>query len=171
MEITFPGDFSSDAEFFVFTGVITWLYCFASLAIYVFYSTLYADEQKNYPKVDFIVSTLLAMFWLAGSSAWANGLTGLKSACDPETWIFNSPNNAAICFKTQGDFYRFPKVKECLTTSSGTFGGANVSVVLGFLNFFLWTCNLWFLYKETKWYKGGDQALTPSTIENPNPEY
>ena len=28
MEITFPGNFSSDAEFFVFIGVISWLYCF-----------------------------------------------------------------------------------------------------------------------------------------------
>ena len=28
-DITFPGNFASDAQFFVFTGVITWLYCFA----------------------------------------------------------------------------------------------------------------------------------------------
>ena len=28
-DITFPGNFSSDAQFFVFTGVVTWLYCFA----------------------------------------------------------------------------------------------------------------------------------------------
>ena len=27
--VNFPGDFSSDAQFFVFIGVITWLYCFA----------------------------------------------------------------------------------------------------------------------------------------------
>ena len=29
-KFTFPGDFSSDAEFFVFVGVITWLYCAAT---------------------------------------------------------------------------------------------------------------------------------------------
>ena len=28
-DIDFPGNFSSDAEFFVFTGVFAWLYCFA----------------------------------------------------------------------------------------------------------------------------------------------
>ena len=27
-DIDFPGNFSSDAEFFVFTGVVAWLYCF-----------------------------------------------------------------------------------------------------------------------------------------------
>ena len=30
--IDFPGNFSSDAEFFVFTGVIAWLYCFVRFA-------------------------------------------------------------------------------------------------------------------------------------------
>ena len=76
-DIEFPGNFSSDAEFFVFTGVVAWLYCFArfestklllswissleavfsnncslySLAVYVFFNHLYVDQQKNYPKV------------------------------------------------------------------------------------------------------------------------
>ena len=27
---TFPGDFSSEAQFYVLVGVLTWLYCFAS---------------------------------------------------------------------------------------------------------------------------------------------
>ena len=26
--------------------------------------------------------------------------------------------------------------------------------IVGFLNFFLWTTNLWFLYKETRWFAG-----------------
>jgi len=171
MEITFPGNFASDAEFFVFTGVVTWLYCFASLGIYVFYANLYSDEQKNYPKVDFLVTLLLALFWLAGSSAWGNGLSGLKSSCNPETWIYNNEKEyAAICYKAQpANTYVFTKVGDCKATHFGTFGGANVSVVVGFLNCFLWACNLWFLYKDTKWYKGGDQAT--ATLENPDPEF
>jgi hypothetical protein len=28
-----------------------------------------------------------------------------------------------------------------------------VSVIIGFLNVFLWSANVWFLYKETKWYR------------------
>jgi hypothetical protein len=52
-----------------------------SLGLYLFYDSLYTDEQKHYPKVDFVVSVVLAMFWLAGSSAWANGLTQLKNIC------------------------------------------------------------------------------------------
>jgi len=174
-DITFPGNSASDAEFFVFTGVITWLYCFLSLAIYVFYSALYADEQKNYPKIDFIISALLAMFWLAGSSAWANGLSGLKRVCNPDTWIFdNEMEYAAICFRTIDDQghanYLNTHVKKCLSTSQGAFGGANVSVLLGFLNFFLWASNLWFLYKETKWFKGGNQSGSAVIIEDASTE-
>eukprot|EP00092_Neocalanus_flemingeri_P033349 GFUD01036264.1.p1 GENE.GFUD01036264.1~~GFUD01036264.1.p1 ORF type:complete len:288 (+),score=88.33 GFUD01036264.1:45-866(+) len=157
-DITFPGSFASDAQFFVFTGVVSWLYCFVSIAIYVLYSSLYMDNQKQYPRVDFLITALLAMFWLAGSAAWANGLTGLKLVSDPDNWIWTHHfEYAAICFKTTHNppTYLYPKIKECVTTSRGHFGGANVSVLLGFLNFFLWASNLWFLYKETNWFKGG----------------
>ena len=44
-----PGDFSSDAEFFVFTGVIAWLGASACLVIYVFFSPMYLDDNKKAP--------------------------------------------------------------------------------------------------------------------------
>ena len=44
-----PGDFSSDAEFFVFTGVIAWLGASACLVIYVFFSPMYLDDSKKAP--------------------------------------------------------------------------------------------------------------------------
>ena len=83
----FPGNYSSEAQFYVLVGVLTWLYCFASyvesfhiifiiifyiyfrLALYLFYSYLYTDEQKSYPKIDLIVAAVLAFIWLAASSA------------------------------------------------------------------------------------------------------
>jgi len=167
-DITFPGNFSSDAEFFVFTGVITWLYCFASIAVYVFYSSLYSNEQKNYPKVDFLITALLAFFWLAASSAWANGLNGMKQVADPDNWIYNNElENAAACFKTTIGTYAYPKIGECLSTAKGHFGGANISVLFGFLNVFLWVCNLWFLYKETNWFK---QKQDQANLGNGNVE-
>ena len=44
-----PGDFSSDAQFFVFTGVIAWLGAAACLVIYVFFSHRYLDDSKTAP--------------------------------------------------------------------------------------------------------------------------
>merc|ERR550534_2295062 len=126
----------------VFTGVFAWLYCFLSLAVYVFFNHLYIDQQKNYPKVDFVLTALLGMFWLAGSAAWANGLNGLKNVCA------RLPNSSMLCLSEEVD----------CSSSCSQFTEANISVLLGFLNCFLWTTNLWFLYKETKWFTGGGQV-------------
>ena len=46
-----PGDFSSDAQFFVFTGVIAWLGATACLVIYVFFSQRYLDDDKKAPLI------------------------------------------------------------------------------------------------------------------------
>jgi hypothetical protein len=39
-------------------------------------------------------------------------------------------------------------------TESGVinFSKLNISVTFGFLNFFLWACNIWFVYKETPFH-------------------
>ena len=43
------GDFSSDAQFFVFTGVISFLGTMGSLVVYVFFAEMYLSEQKRAP--------------------------------------------------------------------------------------------------------------------------
>jgi hypothetical protein len=141
VEITSPSNFDSDAKFFLLIGVVSWLYCFVryvsgdnylmmiiiifSIGIYLFYSTLYMDKQNKYPKIDFIITTLLSIFWLAAASAWANGLNGVNL-------VINHDNR----------------------TWTGHF-----TVLLGFINFFLWAANLWFLYKETSWFNGEKTKL------------
>ena len=45
------GDFSSDAQFFVFTGVLSFLGTMASLVIYVFFSDMYFSESKKAPMI------------------------------------------------------------------------------------------------------------------------
>lgn len=56
-KLMYPGgDFSSDAQFFVFTGVLSFLGTMASLVVYVFFADAYLSEQKRAPM---IVSFLL----------------------------------------------------------------------------------------------------------------
>ena len=45
----FPGNAKSDAEFFVFTGVIAWFGATACLVVYIFFSQKYLDEGKKGP--------------------------------------------------------------------------------------------------------------------------
>jgi len=46
-KVYFPGDFGSDAKFFVFIGVICWLYAILSLLVYTFMADVYEEEQKK----------------------------------------------------------------------------------------------------------------------------
>jgi len=145
-----PGDFKSDAEFFVFTGVVAFLGSALLVALYVFYNGLYMDEQKKAPLYDFMFTVVMAVFWLSSSAAWANGVITLKWIADAKNWIFASP--LSICQQDAAGSFVATGVRGCESTFNGSFGGANASVILGFLNFFLWSASLWFVYKETAWF-------------------
>jgi len=147
--ITFPGDYSSDAKFYVFIGVISWLFCILTCLVYGFMNEMYLDN-KNYPLYDMIISAALCFFFLAAASAWGHGLSGLKNSSDPNSWIFNS-EDALICKKNKdNNGYVNLAVVDCIATKLGTFAGANVSVLIGFLNCFLFGANVYYLYKETR---------------------
>merc|ERR1712154_753324 len=161
-EFTFPGDFSSDAQFFVFIGVIVWLYSMASLILYVFYSNLYTDEQKSFPKVDFLVAGILAFIWLAASSAWAHGFLSLKSTAYGTSCIYEAKYEFP-CEKDKDKFI-LANIESCKPYTLGGFGTGNASILLGFLNCFLWVCNTWFLYKETAWYRTRNPDLQTNGI-------
>ncbi|KAL5282135.1 hypothetical protein ACFFRR_005402 [Megaselia abdita] len=139
---------SSDCQFFVATGVLSFLYCIFIIFIYLVKDELYQSRKElpmavcikilffllilnNVNPQDFILTVILAVFWLSGSAAWSNGASQMKSITD-----VNLISNAC---------------KGC-TYTIGSFGKLNSSLIVGFLNFFLWTSNLWFIYKETIWF-------------------
>ena len=114
------------------------------MLVYGYYADKYLDDPKNFPKMDFMVSAVLAMFWLAGSAAWANGLTGLKFACNPDNWLYrwgrtssdlsNSLSRSdygGVCAKASNNVLKFSKIDSCNTLSAGSFAGANGAVLLG----------------------------------------
>ncbi|KAF4527272.1 hypothetical protein B566_EDAN006992 [Ephemera danica] len=84
------------------------------------------------------MTVFLALLWLSGSAAWANGLSGLKYSTDP---------NVLLKTKQCGENGL------CTNVTTGSFSSLEISVIFGFLNFFLWASDLWFLYKETSWFK------------------
>lgn len=161
--VSWPGDYSSDAKFYVFIGVVSWLFCIATTLFYGFNNEGYLDN-KSYPLYDMVVSIMLSFFFLASASAWAHSLSGLKWSSDPESWIYTS-NDALLCKKSPENSYIQTAVKRCFTTFSGTFAGGNVSVLIGFLNCFLFGANVYYLFKETRFYngnQGGNLENSPS---------
>ncbi|KAG0712572.1 Synaptophysin [Chionoecetes opilio] len=132
------GDFSSDAGFFVAVGVLAFLYSVAALALYCCFTALY-ENNDLVPIGDFAVHVVFVILWLAASCAWANSLSGLRSVAALDNIIANAPdcNEKFACSKV----------------TEARFGKLVSSVIFGFLNIFLWASNLWFLYKETRFYK------------------
>lgn len=59
---------------------------------------MYQDVNKRNPKIDFLITAVLAMFWLAGAAAWANGLTGLRWAVNTENWLDHSSICRSVLF-------------------------------------------------------------------------
>ncbi|XP_056000526.1 synaptophysin-like isoform X4 [Ostrea edulis] len=135
----------SSAEFYVFFGVMVFLYCMAALIVYLFFEELYR-RSNLWAIVDFVISAVITLLWLISSAAWAQGLVDLKYFTD---------------FKECGLFGRIPECKtvNCVQVDFPKFGSLNASVIFGFLNMVVWGGNLWFLFKETPWFKGrSDQS-------------
>lgn len=98
------------------------------------------------------MTTILAVFWFFGSTAWWNGASALKTVTDA----------AIIQAKCGGRTSVF----------TSTFSRLNTSLLFGYLNFFLWASDLWFLYKETHWFKErqqpSDDGAGGSNVNAPN---
>uniref|UniRef100_A0A665V2A6 Synaptoporin-like n=1 Tax=Echeneis naucrates TaxID=173247 RepID=A0A665V2A6_ECHNA len=139
-EIIFlDGDFSSAAQFFVTVGVSAFLYSLLATIVYVFYQNKYLKNNRG-PLVDFIVTIIFSFMWLASSCCWAKSLSDIKTATNPTQRCTNTKLDVTNHSST-------PLI--CLQ-------------VFGFVNVTLWIGNIWFVFKETGWYKTGQRYPTRS---------
>ncbi|KFM77524.1 Synaptophysin-like protein 2, partial [Stegodyphus mimosarum] len=84
VQLSLPFDFSNAAEFYVATGVLSFLYALTILVVYICFHQSYANNTKL-PLMDLVITVILSVFWLAGSSAWAQGVIDLKFYLRPAT--------------------------------------------------------------------------------------
>lgn len=154
-------NYKSESEYFVFTGVVSMLFVIAAVVYYVFFEDRAKEATStdigycSFPVVDFIFTIVLVIFWFTSSIAWASGLSGLKDATNVDSIYKGYPT----CSRAS-----------CHTFSGATYGAATVAVVFGFLNFFVWGGNLWFLFKETPWHSprsSGSKGAGESVPQEP----
>jgi len=108
------------------------------LVLYIFMDRLYRNDER-FPIIDFLITLIWTIFWIAGSSAWAQGVSNIRFQTSTDYVIGLVPDCA------NGQI--------CTATDSGTYANITVSVIFGFLNFILWLACIWFVYKETKFFK------------------
>uniref|UniRef100_V5GJ29 Putative mitsugumin 29 n=1 Tax=Ixodes ricinus TaxID=34613 RepID=V5GJ29_IXORI len=98
---------------------------------------------------DLGLSALLALFWFAGSCAWAQGKSDVK-------YYTSLPN-----FKNFVDVCKYDE-KTCEPETTASFATLNVSLILGFFNVLLWVAGCWFVFKETSFHAQAETKYSSS---------
>ena len=131
------GDSSYQAHAYVFTGCFAGGYALLVSLIYMFKAADYGANDW-YPKVDFILTVLISLFWLGASSGWAHGINDFSEKIqlkDVLYEIYACREDMSRCFVNVGSFFWL-----------------QVAIYLGFVNIILWVYNSWIIYKETPYF-------------------
>lgn len=126
-------NFSFEAHFFFLTAMLAIMYTVGICVIYTMLEDVYKNDSRL-PYFDFVTTVIMTIFWLSATAGWANGVSGLKHVTNPK--VIEKTWSLSCCLITRQNFNRL-----------------TVSVILGFVNFFLWGSDLWFVYKETPWFQ------------------
>lgn len=134
----------SSAEFFVFLGVVSFLYSFGMLIVYIFLKQKY-DNIFWLPLLDFGVTVLFSICWFISDIAWAKAISDIQTHTNTNNVIGSLPTT---CPKNGAS-----ATTKCISVSYATYGTIIISCIIGFCNLILWSGNIWFVLKETTWYK------------------
>uniref|UniRef100_A0A3Q2PHI5 Synaptoporin b n=1 Tax=Fundulus heteroclitus TaxID=8078 RepID=A0A3Q2PHI5_FUNHE len=97
----------------------------------------------DFSAADFLVTVTFSLTWLLSSCCWAKSLTEIKTATNPTEVLLL----ISACRE---------KENRCAATQEPFWSRLNTSV-FGFVNVILWSGNIWFVFKETGWYKTGQR--------------
>lgn len=168
LEHKFKIDKKASSEFYVTTGVLSFLFALAVGVVYVLLTDVY-ENTPIFPFIDLVATGILAFFWFMSWCIWVAQSNNVKSD-------FNEiPNGVQL---------EIPKVHppninyECLNALGVNFSKLTVSLVFGFGNIILWAGSVWFVYKETNFHRSRElreqyttDANGPHHIPSPHQQF
>jgi len=146
--IDFMAHEAGTSQLFVFVGVISFLYCIGSTIFYVFFDQIYSNNDQA-PIGDFGIHAAIGFLWFVSTTAWATSLSEIKYYTNPDEYALK------LIYECQKEW------GSCKALEYPSYASLNISVIMGFLNVFLWWSNLWFIYKETKWFHKTTANMPP----------
>lgn len=147
----------SSTEFFVVVGVFCFLYSLVVLIYYILFepeTTTPPTSTLNPPVIDFVAGGFWAFFWFVSACAQAAATSSIKDATNAEDIM------SRVQYCTGAGF-------SCTIYKPAKYATLTISILLGFLNVFVWAGNMWFLWKETPWHKGN--RAPAATVQQQQP--
>jgi len=156
-DLIFKDGFQSEAQFYVFVGVISFLYTLGAIISYAFYKKFEKMSEHfaaHFTKVDFAVTVVLTFLWFLSVTLWSAGFSALRNDLDPPS------DFVELIMKIRAEVPDDGICSEhysCLTTDSWSklYG----SVVFGYLCIFLYGVNCWYCFKDTEWHAEPDKLI------------
>ncbi|XP_063711061.1 synaptoporin-like [Symsagittifera roscoffensis] len=135
-------DQESSPKFFVFTGVLGFIYCMVAVVAYVFISpTLQSHDGIGF-KIDVFVHILICIFWFCGSFALIRAKNQIEKYTSPARIFLQIEECHST---TEGEL-------SCTVTHDAEYRALGFAVGMGFVNLFAWSANIYFLVKDTPWF-------------------
>lgn len=146
---------SGAAKFFVIVGVFAMLYTIAAVVWYVVLEARYLQFEVV-SLVDLCTTAVFTLLFFIASCAWAAGVSTVKFWTTFDNLVTengilgecNDPNTTCTSMDTPG------------------YGGLNISILFGFLNTVVWGGNVWFVWKETPWFRARRDAQAGGALDN-----
>ena len=129
--------------------------------LYVVMDLKYRNDER-FPIIDLVIALIWTVFWIASSCAWAQGVTNirLQTSFDYVSNLVGCTDT--ICTNYDGKLFTIDSFEDYLSFFiAGSYANIIVSVVFGFLNSCLWVGCVWFVYKETKYFRNRTAQQRP----------
>jgi len=154
-DIMFTDGFGAESKFYVFVGVISFLYVLIAIVCYGWFKKISKMSDlfaQYFTKVDFLGTVLLTFLWFLSVTLWSAGFAALR----------------ADTFRSNGRFYTLiaaivhdPSAQAtaaiCPTDKIPCVEGDSWSklygsIIFGYLCVFLFGVDCWYTFKDTEWH-------------------